>query len=257
MLPAERHRRISALVQRVGTISTDDLADRLQVSAETVRRDLGQMERRGVLRRVRGGAASLAVVRGIGGEEASYADRSASQLPAKAAIGAAAARLIQPGMTVVIDMGTTAVEIARALPADFRGIVATPSLHVAGVVAALPQAHVLLPGGRLRGGDLVLAGPQTVDFFGELNADLAFLGSGGVEPGAGVTDFHFEEIFTKKRILATSVRSYVVADGSKWGRVAGHRVCAVDAGAGIITDPSAPVELVDAVRGAGCEVIIA
>ncbi|MFF0447689.1 DeoR/GlpR family DNA-binding transcription regulator [Streptomyces sp. NPDC004609] len=257
MLPAERHRRISAVVDRVGTISTEDLADQLNVSAETVRRDLGQMEKQGALRRVRGGAASLAVVRGVGGEEAPYADRSASQTAAKAAIGVAAASLVRPGMTLAIDVGTTAVEIARALPLDFRGTVATPSLIVAGIVSALPHATVLLPGGRLRGGDLVCSGPQTVGFFSEVYPDLAFLGSGGIDTSAGVTDFHFEEIATKKQILANSARTHVVADGSKWGRVAAHRVCAVDDCTGVITDTSAGSDLIAAVRETGCEVLVA
>ncbi|MFI6284788.1 DeoR/GlpR family DNA-binding transcription regulator [Streptomyces sp. NPDC051018] len=256
MLPAERHRRISAVVDRVGTISTEDLADQLNVSAETVRRDLGQMEKRGALRRVRGGAASLAVV-GVGGEEAPYADRSASRTDAKAAIGVIAAGLVRPGMTVVIDVGTTADQIARALPLDFRGTVATPSLIVAGIVSALPHAAVLLPGGRLRGGDLVCSGPQTVGFFAEVYPDLAFLGSGGIDPSAGVTDFHFEEIATKKQILANSARTYVVADGSKWGRVAAHGVCAAGDCTGVITDTSADSDLIAAVRETGCEVLVA
>ncbi|MGW4032318.1 DeoR/GlpR family DNA-binding transcription regulator [Streptomyces sp. NPDC004838] len=257
MLPAERHRRISAVVDRVGTISTEDLADQLQVSAETVRRDLGQMEKRGALRRVRGGAASLAVALSVGGEEASYTDRAQSGTRAKAAIGAAAASLVRPGTTLVIDVGTTAVEIARALPLDFRGTVATPSLLVAGIVSALPHATVLLPGGRLRGGDLVCSGPETVRFFAELYADLAFIGSGGIDASAGVTDFHYEEISTKKQILANSARAYAVADGSKWGQVAGHRVCATGDCTGVITDTSAPNELIAAVRETGCEVMVA
>ncbi|MEU9607128.1 DeoR/GlpR family DNA-binding transcription regulator [Streptomyces sp. NPDC048057] len=257
MLPAERHRRISAVVDRVGTISTEDLADQLGVSAETVRRDLGQMERRGVLRRVRGGAASLAVVQGVGGEEASFADRATSQTEAKAAIGRAAADLVRPGMTVAIDVGTTAVEIARALAPDFRGTVVTPSLQVAGIVAALPQAVVLLPGGRVRGGDLVCSGPGTVRFFADVFADLAFIGSGGIDASAGVTDFHYEEIATKQQILTNSARAYVVADGNKWGRVVGHRVCAVGDVTGVITDASADTDLTAVVKDTGCEVVVA
>jgi DeoR family transcriptional regulator, fructose operon transcriptional repressor len=257
MLPAERHRRISAVVDRAGTISTEALAEQLGVSVETVRRDLGQMERHGALRRVRGGAASLAVLPVAGGEEASYADRAETRTAAKDAIGGAAAALVRPGMTLVIDIGTTAVRIARALPLDFRGTIATPSLLVAGVVSALPHAEVLLPGGRLRGGDLVCSGPATVRFFAELYPDLAFLGSGGVDPGAGITDFHYEEIATKKQILANSARTYAVADGGKWGRVAAHRVCAAGDCTGIITDSTAPAEQIEAVRETGCEVVVA
>ncbi|MFE5852941.1 DeoR/GlpR family DNA-binding transcription regulator [Streptomyces sp. NPDC056500] len=257
MLPAERHRRISAVVDRVGTISSEDLAEQLHVSVETVRRDLGQMEKRGALRRVRGGAASFAVVQGVSGEEASFADRSESQTLAKAAIGKAAAKLALPGMTVVIDVGTTAVEIARALPLDFRGTIATPSLLVAQVVSVLPQVSVLLPGGRLRAGDLVCSGPQTVQFFADIYPDLAFLGSGGIDQTAGVTDFHFEEIATKKQILSCSARTYVLADGSKWGRVAGHRVCGFGDLTGVITDTAAEDDITAAVKDTGCEVVVA
>ncbi|MFE0424400.1 DeoR/GlpR family DNA-binding transcription regulator [Streptomyces sp. NPDC058953] len=257
MLPAERHRRITAVVDRVGTISTEDLADQLNVSAETVRRDLGRMERRGVLRRVRGGAASLTVIGRVGGEEASFADRTASHTLAKAAIGRAAAALVRPGELVVIDVGTTAVEIAHALPGDFRGTVVTPSLRVAQVVSGLPHAGVLLPGGRLRGGDLVCSGPDTVRFFAGIHPDLAFLGSGGIDAAAGVTDYHYEEIATKRMILANSARTYVVADGGKWGRVAGYQVCAPGACDGVITDDSAAAYLVAAVAETGCEVLVA
>ncbi|MFF3554273.1 DeoR/GlpR family DNA-binding transcription regulator [Streptomyces tsukubensis] len=256
MLPAERHRRISAVVDRAGTISTEALADQLQVSAETVRRDLGRMERRGILRRVRGGAASLAVVRQFGGEEASFADRTASHPEAKAAIGRAAAALVENGAIVAIDIGTTAVQIAHALPRDFRGTVVTPSLQVARVVSALPRAGVLLPGGRLRGGDLACSGPETVRFFAGIHPDIAFLGCGGVDPAAGVTDYHYEEIATKERILANSACVYAIADGSKWGRVAGYRVCAPADCTAVITDGSAAAALVAAVGETGCEVLV-
>ncbi|MEU3602727.1 DeoR/GlpR family DNA-binding transcription regulator [Streptomyces sp. NPDC006798] len=229
MLPAERHRRISAVVDRAGTISTEDLAGQPKVSAETVRRDPGRMERRGVLRRVRGGAASLAVVRQVGGEEASFADRTASY--------------------------TAAVQVADALPRDVRGTVVTPSLPVARVVSGRPYAGVLLPGARLRGGDLVRRGPDTVRFVAGIHPDLAFLGSGGIDATAGVTDFHYEEIASERRVRANSARSYVVADGSKRGRVAGYRVRAAGECTGVITDDSAAARLA-AVAETGCEVLV-
>ncbi|ONK09873.1 DeoR/GlpR family DNA-binding transcription regulator [Streptomyces sp. MP131-18] len=257
MLPAERHRRITATVNQAGTLSTEALAAELGVSAETVRRDLAQLESRGVLSRVHGGAAALAVARGLTGEEAPFAERSAAQADAKAAIGRAAAALVRPGMTVVIDVGTTAVQVARALPADFRGLVATSSLLVAGELAGRPQVEVLIPGGRVRGGDLVCSGAQAVAFFSGLHADVAFLGSGGVDAEAGVTDFYFDEIATKRAVIPRSVRAYVLADTSKHGRIAPHRVCGLDECAGVITEPSAEPELAAAVSRAGGTVITA
>ncbi|MFC9623130.1 DeoR/GlpR family DNA-binding transcription regulator [Streptomyces sp. NPDC056930] len=257
MLPAERHRRISTAVERTGTISTESLAEQLGVSAETVRRDLAQMEKQGHLMRVRGGAAALSVVRGLSGEEASFTERSASQQQAKTAIGRAAADLVRSGMTVVIDVGTTALQVACALAPDFRGTVATPSLLVAAELSTRPHVDVLVPGGRIRGGDLVCSGPLTVDFFNGLYADMAFLGSGGVDSSAGMTDFYFEENATKRAILARSALTYVLADGSKLGRVAPHRVCGFDDCTGLITDQAPEPSLASAIEQSGAVVISA
>ncbi|RMI38280.1 DeoR/GlpR family DNA-binding transcription regulator [Streptomyces triticirhizae] len=255
MLPAERHRRITAAVNQAGTLSTEALAAELGVSAETVRRDLAQLESRGALSRVHGGAAALSVARGLTGEEAPFDERTRAGVEAKAAIGRAAAGLVSPGMTVVIDLGTTAVQVARALPADFRGLVATASLLVAGELAGRPGVEVLIPGGRVRGGDLACSGPGAVAFFDGLNADLAFIGSGGVTAEAGVTDFHYDEIATKTAILRRSARTYVLADASKHGRIAPHRVCDLDGCAGVVTDLVGDQALAEAVGRAGGAVI--
>ncbi|MEV1007305.1 DeoR/GlpR family DNA-binding transcription regulator [Streptomyces sp. NPDC049881] len=257
MLPAERHRRITAAVNRAGTLSTEDLAAALDVSAETVRRDLAQLEKRGQLSRVHGGAAALTVARGLTGEEAPYAERSLAQREAKVAIGRAAAALVVPGMTLAIDVGTTAVEVARALPADFRGTVATPSLLVAGELAGRQDVEVFVPGGRIRAGDLVCSGAATVGFFGGFHADLAFIGSGGIAAGAGVTDFYYDEIATKQAILAHAARTYVLADSSKHGRIAPHRICDFGGCTGVITDPVGDPALTAAIDRAGGSVVTA
>lgn len=102
---------------------------------------------------------------------------------------------------------------------------ATPSLLVAGELSTRPDVDVLVPGGRIRGGDLACTGSRAVEVFSGLYADTAFLGSGRIDGSAGLTDFHFEEIATKREILTRSALCYVLADGSKQGRVAPHRVC--------------------------------
>lgn len=257
MLPIERHRRIAAAVRRAGTISTEQLAADLDVSTETVRRDLTHLETRGLLSRVRGGAAAPAALAGTGGEEPSFQQRATSGHQAKAAIGRAAVALLRDGMTVAVDIGTTAVELARALPMTFRGVVATPSLLVAAELATRPAVQVLVPGGRVRPGDLACSGAPAVAFFTDLHPDVAFLGSGGVDAGAGLTDFHFDEVATKRAMLAGSVRSYVLADAGKQGRIAPHRVCGFDELSGLITDEPADPELADAVERAGGTVIAA
>ncbi|MER5439710.1 DeoR/GlpR family DNA-binding transcription regulator [Streptomyces sp. NPDC002790] len=251
MLAAERHRRIVAEIGRQKFVTTDDLTELLGVSRETVRRDLALLEGRGEISRVHGGATgSQAPV----GEEAPFSERTGTLTVQKEAIGRAAARLIAPHQTVVIDVGTTALEVARALPADHVGVIATPSLLVAAEVSTRPRVEVLVSGGRLRPGDLACSNAQTVQFFGDLRADMVFVGSGGVAP-YGLTDFHLDEVATKRAMLAGAGHRYVLADSSKLGRTAVHRVCALDGFDTLITDGPCPDELAAALEGAGGAVV--
>lgn len=252
MLPAQRHQRIIEALGRKGTVRTEDLAALLGVSHETVRRDLAILERRALLVRVHGGATSAPSGTG---EELSYLERSTSQSEAKAVIGELAAQLLRPGQTVIIDVGTTAVHVARAVPPSFRGVVATCSLLVAAELAGRPGVEVLVAGGRVRQGDLAVSNAHTLGFFQDLRADVAFLGSGGVDAEAGLTDYFLDEVATKRVILANTARTYVLADSSKHGRVAAYRVCALDGLSGLITDEEPPPALASALVRAGAEMI--
>ncbi|MDQ8708086.1 DeoR/GlpR family DNA-binding transcription regulator [Streptomyces sp. LHD-70] len=253
MLPAERHRRIVAEIDRLKFVTTDDLTSLLGVSQETVRRDLALLERRGELARVHGGATTA---QASVGEEASFSERRDAFLEEKKVIGQAAAALIEPHQTVVIDVGTTALEVARALPADHVGVIATPSLLVATEVSSRPRVEVLVSGGRLRGGDLACSNAQAVGFFNDLRADAVFLGSGGVAP-YGLTDFHLDEVATKRVMLANASHRYVLADSSKFGRTASHRVCELDGFDTLITDQPCPEGLQVALVKAGGRVVVA
>lgn len=249
MLPVERHERIREALRRSRVVSTEDLAELLEVSSETVRRDLVALEHQGHLRRVHGGASLI-----DGGEEASFGERATADRDAKTTIGQLAAEMITSGQTLIIDIGTTALEVARAIPADYRGTVATPSLHAAAELAGRPGVTVLVPGGRLRRGDLALSNAHTVAFFAELRADLAFLGSGGIT-AEGLTDFHLDEVATRREMLRHSGRCFVLADGSKIGRTAPYRVCALADIAGVVTDRTPERSFREAVRDGGGTVI--
>ncbi|MFG2017961.1 DeoR/GlpR family DNA-binding transcription regulator [Actinomadura geliboluensis] len=255
VLAPERHRRIGDALRDRSVVRTEELAVLLGVSAETVRRDLMVLERRGELVRVHGGATSVAV--GSSGEEAPFAERAGADREAKAAIGRAAAALVRPGQTVIIDVGTTALEVARALPPDFHGVVATCSLLAAAELAGRPRVEVLVAGGRLRPGDLACSGAGTAQFFADLNADVAFLGSGGVDASAGLTDYHLDEVATRRVMIANTVRSYVLADSRKLGRVAAHRVCGLDAFDEVITDKTPSPALREALEESGGLIVAA
>jgi len=177
VLPIERHNRIKQALHSSYFVTTEDLAQVLDTSAETIRCDFIRLEQRGVLSRVHGGATSAGPP--FAGVEPSFADRNVLSMKSKACIGRTAAGLIQDGHTVILDVGTTALQVAKALPLTFHGTVATCSVLVAVELATRADVQILLSGGRIRGGDLALSNSQTIGFFADLHADIAFLGSGG------------------------------------------------------------------------------
>lgn len=253
-LPVVRRSLILKRLAESGVVRTQDLSDEMHVSVETIRRDLAALEGEGVLERVHGGAANVDQRLS---EEPSFLDRSALGESAKSRIGAAAANLVRDGATIILDVGTTALSLAAALPMTFRGIVVTNSLPAAAELAKRPGADVLVTGGRIRGGDLAMAGQHAVDLLADIRADLAFLGSGGVHATSGLTDFHLDEVASRRVMIRNSAKSYILADSSKFNRIAPYHVGQWDAFSGLVTDEEPPSGLRAAVANAGAEVIVA
>jgi DeoR family transcriptional regulator, fructose operon transcriptional repressor len=254
MLPVERQGAIVEAVNTARAISTDELVRRLGVSAETVRRDLALLEERGVIRRVHGGAASVLDRRA---DEPSFSERSVIRHMAKVELARAAVSLLEVGQTVVIDIGTTAVEVARAIPPSFRGTIVTPSLLVAMEIADRPRIELLVSGGRVRKGDLACANAHAKALFSDLYPDLAFIASGGVDAVAGLTNFHLDEVDIRKTIIANSTRSFILADSSKLGRIAPHRVCGLRSVSGLITERNSSPAVTAAIEDVGGVVLSA
>ncbi|MFN8193750.1 MAG: DeoR/GlpR family DNA-binding transcription regulator [Nocardioidaceae bacterium] len=252
-MPDVRRDAIAAEVARHGAVRTEDLAQRFDVSIETIRRDLLALEERGLLRRVFGGARSA------GGRttEPSFEERAVLHLTAKQAMARLAAGLIGAGDSVFMDIGTSVAEVARALPVDLPCRVLTNSMLVANELVDRPQAEVTVSGGRLRRGDLALSGPDAQRFFEGYYADRVFLGSGGVDPVAGLTDFHTDEIAVRRVLITHATERFVLADSSKLGLVALGKVCDISELTGVITDDGADPAVIEALRGARVEVLVA
>jgi DeoR/GlpR family transcriptional regulator of sugar metabolism len=250
MLPEERRLRILEELGARGLVRVDDLVSELDVSAETIRRDLIELERRGELSRVYGGATRT-------GETAEASRREVANPDAKRAIARLAASLVKPHQTLIFDVGTTVTELARALPMDLAGQALTNSLHTAQELARRPNLQLHLAGGEVRTEDLACSGPETEEFIGGFFADVAFLCAGGVHPQAGITDFYPREIAIRRHMVQRSQEQYVLADSSKIGRVALRRVCEVAGVTAIITDDDAPAEAVEALAARGVRVLVA
>ena len=232
MLPTERRQAILAEITRRSAVPVGELAATFGVSVETIRRDLRGLQEKGLAERVYGGATRPAGR----SSEGSFTSRSGRRVAAKQAIAALAVSLIEPEETIVIDVGTTALAVARALPDSFAGRVLTSSVPAAMELIARSRAEVLLCGGQVRHGDGACSGAHAEAFFGEFYADKAFLGSGGVHPQAGLTDYYPAEVVVRRTIIAHTAESYVLADASKLGVIAVHRVCPLDRVSAVITD---------------------
>jgi DeoR family transcriptional regulator, fructose operon transcriptional repressor len=232
MLPTQRRQAILAQLRSQAAVSAEELSRTFAVSVETIRRDLRRLQDAGLLERVYGGATQPAGR----SSEGSFAARTSRNIERKRAIAALAASLVEPDETIVIDIGTTALEVARALPASFRGRVLTNSVPAAMDLSGRGDVELLLCGGQVRPGDGACAGAHAEAFFAEFYADRAFLGSGGIHPEAGLTDYYPAEVVVRRTIIAHTAMTYVLADSSKLGVIAVHRVCPLDDLTAILTD---------------------
>src|SRR5215472_16471428 len=247
MLPTQRRQAIMAEVRRRSTVSADHLAREFAVSVETIRRDLRRLQEKGLLDRVYGGATRPAGR----SSEGSFAARSTRRIGAKRAIARRAASLAEQGETLVIDVGTTALEVARALPASFEGRVLTNSVPAALELSGRRDVEILLCGGQVRHGDGACSGAHAEAFFAEFYADRAFLGSGGVHPEAGLIDYYPSEVVVRRTIIDHTAACYVLADSSKLGAIAVHRVCSLDRITAVITDDEGDPGACEALAAAG------
>lgn len=191
------------------------LSKALGVSPATVRRDLTELEKRGLIRRTHGGALPLSGT----SFEPTVGQKSTEQVEEKRRIGKVAASLVRDGETIILDAGTTTLEIARALSGRRDLTVVTNSLSIAAELANLEGVHVILTGGDLRKNTMALVGPAAEGFLRTITADRVFLGINGISPERGLTTPNLLEAATKRAMVRAASEVVVVADHSKLGRV--------------------------------------
>jgi DeoR/GlpR family transcriptional regulator of sugar metabolism len=226
-----------------------ELAVKLDCSEMTVRRDLESLERSGGLRRIHGGATSVF----LSAEETPYSLRALESYEAKVAIGTAAAGLLAEGETIILDGGTTAMEVARAL-GEYRMTVMPLALRPIFELHECSGINLLLPGGEVRPGELSLTGNLAELCFSQFRFDTFILGVCGIDTKAGITTHLLAEAAVKRAAAKASQRVIAVADSSKLGRVAFGHVCDLDDIDIVVTDSGAGEEIVGELRGLGIDV---
>lgn len=237
-----------------GACRTRQLAEQFQLSEMTVRRDLAELEARGLLQRVHGGAVML-------NRDVEYGQRLGLGQAEKQLIGRTGTRLLKSGQTIYMDAGTTAVEFARAicqgLPQITHLHIVTHGLSIAGELAGRTPYHIQMIGGEVYQNALSTVGPVALAQIGELAIDVFFMGAGGVDTATGWTNSNHVEAVIKRAVIARSKNVYAICDSAKWGQQSFAPILPFEGVTRWIVDRGLPREGVDAAKAAGMTVTYA
>ncbi|GAB1331598.1 DeoR/GlpR family DNA-binding transcription regulator [Streptomyces sennicomposti] len=251
MLVAERREHLLDLLARTGKIVAKDVATDLGISEDSVRRDLRDLAAEGLCQRVYGGAlpVSPAVV--------DYDARQAVAPDGKRKVASMAAGLVRPGGSVILDGGTTALAVARALPKDLACSVITHSPTIATVLIDHPRAELFLLGGRVFKHSAVTCGAAAVEAAQNVSAELCLLGVTGVHPEAGLTTADADEAAMKRALSARAADTYILASSEKVGTASQYRVLPWEKVTGLITDTDSHDAVIGQLKALGVDVLVA
>lgn len=251
MLKKERHRKILQLIEETGKAEVLSLANAFNVSDMTIRRDLNELEKRGYIERVHGGALIKKERRG---DEAPVLDRTQEMLEAKVRIAQKVAGMIKDGEKIFIGSGSTMMLVAEALSSHRNLTVYTNALNIVDALYHYPIT-VIVVGGMLRRSELSLIGSFTETCLRGIMVDKVIIGMRGIDPVKGLTSDHMEELITDQAILTLSKNVIVAADHTKLGHVAAIRTAPITVAKKIITSIGGPKDVIQAIRQMGIEVI--
>jgi DeoR family transcriptional regulator, glycerol-3-phosphate regulon repressor len=252
--PEKRHEEISRLVRRAGELSVDDLAVRLGVSRETIRRDLTHLDARGAVKKFHGGARKPSEQASAPLSEGPFTHRLAENAAAKRKIALRACELLVPGDSLFIDTGTTTLLLAEVLVERPPLVVITNSCRIAATLAANPTHKVMLIGGAYSADAGQSVGQFAVEQIRRFRAQHAFLTVGAVDARA-VMDFDAQEAEIAQAMIERVDRVTVLADHSKFDRRGVFEVAPLNAVAALVTDGSPPVATERALVAAGVEIL--
>jgi DeoR family fructose operon transcriptional repressor len=212
MFAEERHQKIIALIEKRGKVEVRDISRELNVSEATVRRDLTDLEQKQLLKRTHGGAIAYSRTT----HEATYQAREIENIDAKQAIAREAIKLIQPEEIILLDAGTTNMEIAKLLTPDHNVTVVTNAINIAQRIANIGLPLMMI-GGELRPTTQAMVGMYSEMMLKEVYFDKLFLGTNGISLKQGLTTPNVNEAMTKRAMVGQAKQVIVVADSTKLG----------------------------------------
>jgi DeoR/GlpR family transcriptional regulator of sugar metabolism len=266
VLAEERRSKIQELLAHRSSVTIANLVEAFGTSEMTVRRDLDELEARGVCQRIYGGAISLRINEYRTTNSATYPPyslREQSCVREKIAIARRAAALVQPGDTIAIDSGTTAAHLAYALRNTGSITVISNSIGVLAQLYDITSISLISPGGTLSlegsfaaGGDMSFVGPITAANLRGFRPNKAFIGASGLSAADGISNAGLFQAEIKRVIIETAEEVVLITDHSKFGQVSGFIVSGIQSFHKIITDIEAPANEVEELRARGIDVIL-
>ena len=248
----KRRQAILAALLRENTLSVRTLADRFRVSPMTIYRDLQQLERQGRVIRTVGGA----MIRPTLQYGPRWSERFQKQADVKRRLGAAAAALLREGETVLLDAGTTILEVAHHVSASSHLTVVTNSLPAAAALGECAGITVLMPGGEYHAETASLLGPVATNFLRDIHADTLLLSTAAVSLDQGLTNFSMDSVAMKRAMIAQARRVILVADYTKFRQQALMTVAPITAVHILLTDTRLPLSIRHRLEQLGIQLLL-
>lgn len=233
-----RQTEILEIARAEGRVVVEDLAQRFDVTLQTIRRDLTDLADAGHLDRVHGGAIARTGVANIG-----YDQRRRMNEAAKTAIARACAAAIPDNSSLILNLGTTTEAVARELIHHRNITVVTNNINVANILAANPGCEVMVAGGMLRRSDGGLVGELTTQFIEQFKVDTAVIGTSALDADGDLLDFDLAEVRVSRAIIRQARKRILVTDHSKLDRSAPARICSLSELDMVVTDRPFPEAL--------------
>ncbi|MBD8893913.1 DeoR/GlpR transcriptional regulator [Labrenzia suaedae] len=248
---SSRQAEIADLVQSSGFMSVEALAERFEVTTQTIRRDVNGLCEMGILRRTHGGVEPPVSAGNI-----HYSTRQILNLAPKRVIATTVAGLVENGQSLAFSIGTTPEIVMQALSGHEKLKIFTNNLNVAFTAAANLSFEVTIAGGRLRSGDRDVVGQSAQEFFSQYKVDIGIFGVAGVDDDGTLLDFHEEEVASRQAILANCRQSFLVLDHSKFTRPAHVRGGHLGDVSHIVTDRALPAHIQRLLSGTKVQTIV-
>ena len=246
----KRYSQILRLLDNQEFMSVSQLSQILEVSPMTIRRDLDEMESKKLIRRLHGGAAAIKTQN----NEPFYRDRAVVQVDEKRLIAQIANDHVHDNSIIAVDSGSTCFELVKLL--QNRPItVVTNSFPVMEGLLYSNTVKVIVPCGNLRSHEGAISGSDTIEYLSKLHVDQFFMGVGGIDSNAGITDYNIEDAAVKRIIISNASKVIVLADSSKYNRVTFANICPVSELDILVSDSKPAGKLYENLQRSGVQII--